>query len=89
MATLIKSTGEQIEIDDSTLNMEKLQELVDGYIEIVAVIEKSKVLIVNEDGYPTGLPFNHVASKLMGNISQNVIRGNAVLMDRTIFRTME
>jgi len=60
MATLLKSDGNEVKnVDISTL--EKMQELVGGYIELVYLPNK-KVFVVNEEGLLDGLPFNHKAS---------------------------
>ena len=71
MAQLLKSDGEVIDnVDISSL--EKMQELVGGYIEII-YLNDDKVLIVNEEGLILQLPFNQRASgifksKLVGDI---------------------
>lgn len=45
--------------------LEELQQAVGGYIEIVHV-GRSHLMVVNEEGKLTGLPFNPLATELYG-----------------------
>ena len=65
MAKLLKTDGEVIEnVDISSL--EKMQNLVGGYIQIV-YLEGQRMLIVNEEGLLNQLPINDNASELYGH----------------------
>ena len=46
-----------------SFNLEELQEVVDGYIELIP-LPNDEVMVVNEDGQRLGLPQNHEASRL-------------------------
>lgn len=62
MATLIKTDGKVVENYDAS-SLEKMQQAVGGYIEIVA-IDQQMCLIVNEDGLSMGLSQNLWASMM-------------------------
>jgi len=65
MAKLLKTDGEVIEnVDISSL--EKMQNLVGGYIQIV-YLEGQRMLIVNEEGLLNQLPINDKASEVYGH----------------------
>lgn len=57
--------------------LDKLQELVGGYIELVYLAD-NKVMVVNEEGLIHGLPYNHTASM----IAKQDIVGNVVVCNR-------
>lgn len=74
--------------DGGTLELQTLQDLVEGYIETVPVMPcvargmepgVKPVLIVNEEGKLRQLPLNIVAS-IMADLMDDEIAGNAVLM---------
>ena len=65
MARLLKSSGEIIpNVDISTLK--KMQDLVQGYIELVYLPE-GQMLVVNEEGLLNNLPQNKQVSVLHNN----------------------
>lgn len=65
MARLIKSSGEILpNVDISSLK--KMQDLVQGYIEIV-YMKNGRLLIVNEEGLLMNLPPNKQASDIYGH----------------------
>ena len=65
MARLIKTDGEIVsDVDISSL--EKMQNLVGGYIQIV-YLEGQRMLIVNEEGLLNKLPINDNASEIYGH----------------------
>jgi hypothetical protein len=80
MATLIKTDGSVVE-DYDVSSLEKLQEAVGGYIEIVT-IDKEMCLIVNEEGLLMGLPHNMWASM----VANRTIVGNVIHMKRNEIR---
>lgn len=61
MATIIKTSGETVEISKPTL--EDLQKAVGGYIEAVT-LPNGKVMVVNEEGLLNDLPINLVGCGL-------------------------
>jgi len=65
MARLIKTDGE-IVLDVDISSLEKMQNLVGGYIQIV-YLEEQRMLIVNEEGLLNKLPINDNASELYGH----------------------
>lgn len=64
MATLIKADGTCLE-DFDCVSLWQKQNAVGGSIEIVPT-KNENLLIVNQDGVITGLPFNSKASSLAG-----------------------
>ena len=68
MAYIIKTNGEKTDVtpDNGTdFQLEEMQEIVGGYIEIVRLDEK-QIMVVNEEGVIYNLPHNKKASKLCG-----------------------
>jgi len=81
MAILIKTDGSVVE-DYDVSSLEKLQEAVGGYIEIVTV-DREMCLIVNEEGLTEeGLSYNAWASQMLGR----PIVGDVVYMRRNEIR---
>jgi len=76
MATLIKADGEVVEGYDIS-SLEKLQEAVGGYIEIIT-IDKEMCLVVNEEGLIMNLKKNTWASL----IANRDIVGDVLFMKR-------
>lgn len=82
---LIKPSGEITAEPVSKSNLlADLQRFVCGPIQIcpqlpTAMIDKSLVLVVNEDGKLNGLPYNPVATAVYGH-PRGHITGNAVIM---------
>jgi len=71
-------------ISDERPNLEDLQQKVGGYIEVLSLGDGSQ-LVVNEDGYPKGLPVNDEAATLVAKHGANPaprydIVGNAVVL---------
>jgi hypothetical protein len=76
MATKVKS-GIQIKVDGvpvavdagngKQFQLEELQRLVGGYIQIVGRIG-GKLVYADEDGTPKGLPVNRIASEKLGKV---------------------
>lgn len=80
MATLIKTDGSVVE-DYDVSSLEKLQEAVGGYIEIVT-IDREMCLIVNEEGLLMGLDQNVWASM----VASRLIVGDVIYMKRNEIR---
>lgn len=80
MATLIKTDGNVVE-DYDVSSLEKLQEAVGGYIEIVT-IDREMCLVVNEEGLLMGLDQNVWASM----VASRPIVGNVIYMKRNEIR---
>lgn len=80
MATLIKTDGNVVE-DYDVSSLEKLQEAVGGYIEIVT-LDREMCLIVNEEGLLMGLDQNVWASM----VASRLIVGDVIYMKRNEIR---
>jgi len=88
MAKIIKTTGEEIEIEPKNgkdFDLAEMQEIVGGYIEIVFLginkeTKKPMILVVNEEGKLNKLPFNMKATQLYHNCvgPYDVIVGNVL-----------
>lgn len=81
MATLYEPSGKVTEWwpkNGKTFSLAELQAAVDGDIELVLIQGGSKLMLVNTDGKPNGLPINEVATKLMANPHDFVV-GNALV----------
>ena len=61
------------------ITLKMLQELVDGYIEIVPLRSLDCVMVVNEEGKLRGLNRNHNATRFMSRPGDYIV-GNAVLL---------
>lgn len=83
---LIPPDGEEKIIKiDSDSQLEELQALVKGYIEIVPCTENGCIMIVNEEGKLQNLPLNIPATKLMEHKGCDFICGTAILVDASDF----
>lgn len=86
-AIIIKPNEENVEVveRDKPFELEELQKLVGGLIEVVPHgIENmglKKLMVVNEEGLILDLPYNEQASNLLGYFNPYGIRGTAVIMD--------
>lgn len=80
MATLVKTDGHVVE-DYDVSSLEKLQEAVGGYIQIVTV-DREMCLVVNEEGLLMGLEQNIWASIIAGS----TIVGDVIYMKRNEIR---
>ena len=80
MATLVKTDGQVVE-DYDVSSLEKLQEAVGGYIQIVTV-DREMCLVVNEEGLLMGLEQNMWASMIAGS----TIVGDVIYMKRNEIR---
>lgn len=85
-AIIIKPNEENVEVieRDKPFELEELQELVGGYIEVVPQWtwrDGHKLMVVNEEGLIKDLPYNVKATDLLKHFNPYGIRGTAVLMD--------
>lgn len=85
MALLIKTDGTTINVapkKGNTFSLAELQHFVDGYIECVR-LNRTKCLIVNEEGKLRGLPMNYRATLYykMHIRTSDFIAGDALLCD--------
>ena len=69
VATIIDPSGTVVEATPTHANgkwaFSDFQSLVGGYVEVVR-LDRTKVALVNEDGFALGLPPNPAASALLG-----------------------
>ena len=83
---VIPPNGEEsIKQIDTSHQLEELQALVKGYIELVPTTEAGKIMIVNEEGKLLNHPLNIRATKLMEHQGCDFICGTALLMDAEDF----
>jgi hypothetical protein len=83
---LVSPDGEEKIVKvDAERQLEELQALVKGYIEVVPCTEVGLIMIVNEEGKLQNLPLNIPATKLMEYKGCDFICGNAVLVDANDF----
>lgn len=82
MATLIKSTGEELSISPAKgkyFTLKELQGYVDGYIETLPVAT-TQLMVVNEEGKLNNLPPNKRATEIaLENCILDVIVGDVLI----------
>lgn len=82
MATLIKSTGEEIIVSPTKgkhFTLKELQSYVGGYIETLPVAT-SQLMVVNEEGKLLNLPINKRATEIaIENCVIDVIVGDVLI----------
>ena len=82
MALILRASGDTQELAISDITLEKLQQVVGGYVERILCFngegEITHVLYVNDEARLTGLPFNSAAAIAAG---QSIL-GDAVLMTK-------
>jgi hypothetical protein len=84
MAQIIKANGEELNIipkDGPKLSLAQMQEVVEGYIELVPINNPDyadKMMFCNEDGHRLGKEFNSVASMMAGQ----PILGNVLVCEK-------
>lgn len=84
LSTVIKADGTRHNItprNGSDFQLDELQEIVGGFIEIVR-LSKSQCMVVNEEGKIIGKPYNHLATlaAYMSGI-RDVIVGDVLVCD--------
>lgn len=75
MATIITIGGQELKLED--LSRDTLQKAVGGYIEVIKIPDKGR-MVINEEGANLGLAVNNAASLICG---QRVF-GDVVLLDK-------
>lgn len=82
MATIIKTDGAQIEVqpkNGTDFQLEELNEIVGGFIEIV-YLRNGLIMVVNEEGKLNNLPLNEVATRVcLLNGYPDTIVGNVLV----------
>lgn len=83
-ATIISTDGTYNDVEPKNktdFQLEELQKIVGGYIEIVQ-LSNSQCMVVNEEGKVAGLPYNHLATlaAYMSGV-KDVIVGNVLVCD--------
>lgn len=83
MAKIIKTNGDEIEVapkNGKDFKLEELNEIVDGYIEIVW-LPNDEIMVVNEDGKLRKLPVNQKATEIYFNAFNypDIIVGDVLL----------
>ena len=65
-----------------TFELEEMQEIVGGYIEIIR-LNDGRIIVVNEEGLPQGLPVNIEATNILrrDHSTAQYIVGNAIVCD--------
>lgn len=71
MATLIHTTGQQLEVkpDNGTgFSLKEVQAMIGGYVELVpsTLAMQNRRMLVDEDGLLKELPYNAIASRIAG-----------------------
>lgn len=85
MATLIKTNGEEIKVqpgNGSDFSLKELQELVNGYIQVLQINDKT-YMVVDEEGKIKNKPLNEKATKMVREILLTVdyIVGDVLICD--------
>lgn len=90
---ILLSDGTTIESTHRDPNLEQMQCIVGGYIELVSVLHNGKrtTMVVNEEGACNGMPINRAATEIYHEFAQFVgrdwkgapyIHGDAILFER-------
>ena len=88
MAQFIKSNGAEVELvpeNGKQFTLKELQDLVDGFIEIVPA-KDGRLIIINEEGKLRDLPMNQKASLLYKHAGSDVIVGDVLVCDKSEIR---
>ena len=85
MAKVIPVVGEPYEVQPKNgkfFELEELQKIVEGYIEIVR-LDNGKLMVVNEEGKLAGLPFNEIATAIYQKYRGfDCIVGNVIISNK-------
>ena len=81
MVKIVKTNGEIIDLEDKQLQLEQMQKVVGGYIEIVR-LKNGWLVVCNEEGKLIGLEENPVAT-LVCNVNgfNNFIVGDVIICE--------
>lgn len=86
MAKIIKAHGEVLEIEPrngSDFQLEEMQAIVSGYIEIV-YLKDGRLMVINEEGKLNNLAINWEATKLYDNPYDVIVGDVLVCSDNEI-----
>lgn len=90
MATLVKENGDKVEISPANGNMfelEEVQKLVGGYIEIIH-LGKGDVMIIDEEGKLKDKQINSVAT-IVAHMCQAIYQCDCIVGDVVICKNCE
>ena len=89
MAQIIKANGEIIDVipkNGVDFQLEEMQEVVGGWIEIV-YLDNGSMMVVNEEGKLKQLPYNRLATQMVESgcryLSGDWIAGDVLVCDKT------
>jgi len=88
MARFIKSNGIDMELvpeKGTQFTLVELQDLVDGFIEIVPA-KDGRLIVINEEGKLKKLPMNTKASLLLERPNSDFIVGDVLVCDKSEIR---
>lgn len=69
------------------VTLKEMQEIVGGYIEFVYLLKDNLVMVVNEEGKITGLPFNAKATQLVKECNINdIIVGDVLVINQSLIK---
>jgi hypothetical protein len=88
MARFIKSNGIDMELvpeKGTQFTLVELQDLVDGFIEIVPA-KDGRLIVINEEGKLKNLPVNQKASLLYKHAPADFIVGDVLVCDKSEIR---
>jgi hypothetical protein len=84
-----KSNGnvEERVFSKKNVTLKEMQEIVGGYIEFVYLLKDNLVMVVNEEGKITGLPFNAKATQLVKECNINdIIVGDVLVINQSLIK---
>lgn len=89
MAQIYKTNGEVVDVKPQKgkkFNLEEMQAIVGGYIEIYHVNNDKDLLIINEEGKLLGLHYNEKATELFRKAyrTDDFIVGDALVCDNSM-----
>ena len=69
------------------VTLKEMQEIVGGYIEFIYLRKDNLVMVVNEEGKITGLPFNAKATQLVKECNINdIIVGDVLIVNQSLIK---
>lgn len=88
-ATWIKTDGTEEEVtprNGKDFQLEELQKMVGGYIQLVSTAPPVRQMYVNEEGLPSNLPFNDKATDLIDPKWWVLggVRGDVVVIEKEV-----
>lgn len=85
---IVRTNGDVLEISPKNgtyYTLEELQNVVQGYIEIVSATSGNEIMVLNEEGKLEDLPFNFEATcwmKNSTNITNDYVVGDVLICDK-------